>query len=150
MGDTASAEPGVDQSEELWDSPISRPDGTVEVNARLVGDLPMRDLLDAWSGMGAFAFGHDAYDAAVMRFLIEGDDETEACHSITARLLEFDGVVLLDVRPGPYVAADDDAEDGAGASLESRLNAFMDRLDPELQRLAFERLLGHFDGTLVV
>jgi hypothetical protein len=109
----------------------------------------MRDILDAWTGMGVFAFGHDAHDAAVLRFMVEGDGEMQACRSVTTTLREFDGVVPLDVRPGPYVAGDDDAAGDAETSLERRLGAFMDRLDPELQRLVFERLLGHFGVALV-
>jgi hypothetical protein len=149
MGARAGEDAWADWFDQPWDSPIPSAEGRVEVNARLIGDLPMREIIDAWTELGAFAFGHDDQDAAVIRFLIEGNDEDAACRSVTARLLDFDGIVPLDVRPGPYVAADDDAEGQADASLERRLDAFLDRLDPELQVRAFDRLLAHFGGSFM-
>jgi hypothetical protein len=149
MGAPAGEDAWADWFDQPWDSPIPLVEGRVEVSARLIGDLPMREIIDAWTEMGAFAFGHDSQDAAVIRFLIKGNDEDAACRSVTAKLLDFEGVVPLDVRPGPYVAADDEAEGQAEESLEPRLAAFLDRLDPELQVRAFERLLAQFGGSFM-
>jgi hypothetical protein len=111
---------------------------TVEVNARFVGNVDLRELVHTFSPTCSVAgFGTDRNGSAVLRLIVEAQGAIDACRSVTATLLGFDALVVHDVRPGSYEEISD-AEDAE----ERRFDEFMFRLGPDLQREVAERLAG--------
>jgi hypothetical protein len=109
---------------------------TVEVNARFVGNVDLKALMSAFPPESSVdGLGTDRNGSAVLRLTVEAPGPEEACRSATETLLAFDGLVVHDVRPGPYEAISDEED-----AEERRFDEFMHRLEPGLQDRVAERL----------
>lgn len=70
--------------------------------------------------------------------MVTAASEEEACRAVTTAMLSVPGLVVHDVRPGPYepVVDSDDAE-------EERFDSFLGRLDESSAREVWRRLESH-------